>query len=165
MEEALKWLRISAAQGHCSALSALGSCYLFGEGVPEDRTEAMVWIQKGAEKGDSWAQYTLGGHYARGLEVAKDLQQAVVWYGKSAAQGYAHAQFYLGKCYRYGEGVGEDKVMAHHWWDLASDCGVEKVAKRAHEERDEVALFMTEDEIADARRLTTQFLQNQGKRT
>jgi hypothetical protein len=41
--EALKWLRLAAAQGDAEAQNNLGSMYGSGRGVPQDYAEALKW--------------------------------------------------------------------------------------------------------------------------
>ena len=35
----------AAAQGHVPAQLALGKCYAYGRGVPEDKEDAVLWLQ------------------------------------------------------------------------------------------------------------------------
>lgn len=53
--EAVKWVRKSAEQGNADAQYALGKCYHFGDGVPQDRVESMKWFRMAARQGHSEA--------------------------------------------------------------------------------------------------------------
>ena len=43
---AVEWYRKAAEQGLAKAQHNLAVCYLYGEGVPEDRDEAIKWLEK-----------------------------------------------------------------------------------------------------------------------
>ena len=49
--EAAKWFRAAAEQGHMYAQFNLGSSYANGDGVPQDKVEAAKWYRKAAEQG------------------------------------------------------------------------------------------------------------------
>jgi len=94
---AIKWFRKAADQGHSGAQVALGDMYYKGEGVAKDYAEAVKWFRKAAEQGNSYAQFSLGWMYAKGGGVAKDEAEAVKWYRMAAKQGEANAQGELKK--------------------------------------------------------------------
>ena len=48
-EEAVRWFRMAAEQGHAEAQYSLGVAYDTGEGVPEDDAEAVRWYRMAAE--------------------------------------------------------------------------------------------------------------------
>ena len=99
-----------------------------------------------AEQGHAGAQYVLGIMYDDGEGVLQDYKEAVSWFRKAAEQGNYAAQYELGKMYKAGEGVPRDNVQAHMWYNIASANGNEL----AGESRDEIALKMTAEEIAEA---------------
>jgi TPR repeat protein len=47
-DEALKWFRMAASQGHASSQSNLGFMYRDGEGVPQDYVQAHMWFNLAA---------------------------------------------------------------------------------------------------------------------
>ena len=59
MDEAVKWLRLSAKQGNSVAQYNLGVCYLQCEGVSTDPLEAYKWLALAASQGDNQARETL----------------------------------------------------------------------------------------------------------
>ena len=63
-EEAVRWYRLAAEQGHASAQYNLGVMYHEGHGVPEDNAEAVRWYRLSVEQGFAAAQHTLGLMYA-----------------------------------------------------------------------------------------------------
>ena len=108
-----------------------------------------------AEQGDAIAQYNLGLMSASGRGVPEDDVEAVRWYRLAADQGYASAQYNLGNRYANGEGVPEDDLLAYMWWNLAAAQGNETAqSKKAQAES-----RMTRDQIADAQRLSTEWIE------
>ena len=121
-EEAVKWYRRAAEQGHAQAQGQLGYCYAFGEGVAEDEGEAVKWYKKAADQGGAGAQYRLGMHYHfDGQGVAKDAMEAVKWYRKAADQGHAASQYVLGRYYDEGKVVPKDQIEAVKWYLKAAN--------------------------------------------
>ena len=74
--EAVKWYRLSAAQGDASAQFSLGAMYGNGQGVTQDYAEAMKWVRLAAAQGDAGAQYNLGNRYFSGQGVTQDYVRA-----------------------------------------------------------------------------------------
>jgi TPR repeat protein len=107
-----------------------------------------------AEQGNATAQFYLGIRYAKGQGVPKDPAEAVKWCRKAAEQGYAMAQYILGAMYHYGEGVPKNSVTAYMWYNLAATNGLEK----AVELRRSIEQEMTPAQIAEAQRLSAQFV-------
>jgi S1-C subfamily serine protease len=90
--EAVKWWRKAAQQGHPNAQCNLGVCYARGDGVAKDAVEAVKWYRKAAEQGSARAQYTLGVCFAGGDGLAKDYVEAYKWENLASAQGHAEAK-------------------------------------------------------------------------
>jgi hypothetical protein len=77
--EALKWFRLSAAQGNAQAESRLGYVYYWGRGEPQDYVEAAMWTKRAAEHGDQQAQRRLAAMYREGKGVPVDRKEAKKW--------------------------------------------------------------------------------------
>jgi len=144
-----------AEQGNSRAQYHLGIMYENGQGVPEDNKEAVKWYRKAAEQGDARAQYSLAIMYRRGRGVPEDNKEAVKWYLKSAEQGYYKAQNNLGLMYGAGLGVPQNYVQAYKWYNIAGAYGDETGTKN----RDAVAEEMTSDQIAEAQKLTKEWIE------
>jgi TPR repeat protein len=54
-EEAVRWYRLAAAEGHADALYNLGACYANGPGVPRDIDEALRLYKRAAAEGHAGA--------------------------------------------------------------------------------------------------------------
>ena len=125
--EAVKWYRKAANQGHLLSQKALGNCYFYGRGVSQDDQEAVKWYMKAAEQGDSFAQYQIGYCYLQGRGVKRDYREAAKWYLKALDQGYILAEYGLGKCfldcYMIGQGTHQDYLDALHWLSSSASRG------------------------------------------
>jgi hypothetical protein len=154
-ESPLEDVRTCAEQGDADAQNNLGLMYDNGEGVPEDDAEAVRWYRLAAEQGDAFAQDNLGSMYENGAGVPEDDAEAVRWYRLAAEQGDAFAQNNLGFMYDNGEGVPEDDVLAYMWWNLAAAQGDED----AQENKDILESRMTREQIAEAQRLSREWLE------
>jgi TPR repeat protein len=111
----------SADMGNDNAQNALGNCYLYGNGVPQDDKKAAEWYRKSADQGHEFAQNNLAMCYYNGNGVPQDFKKAAEWFRKSADQGYDEAQNNLGNCYYNGEGVPEDYKKAAEWYRKAAE--------------------------------------------
>ena len=156
--EAAMWYRKAAEQGDARAQMNLGFLYSKGEGIPKDEAEGEKWYRKAAEQGNARAQYSLGLMYwselREFLDIPKDDTEAVKWFGKSAEQGNAIGQRYLAVMYYFGFGVPVDEVAAYMWNILASAQG-DEIAKAGN---DEISLGMTEEQIAEAQKLSREWM-------
>ena len=91
--------------------------------------------------------------YTIGQGVPQDYQEAVKWYRLAAEQGNASAQAGLGFMYSEGQGVVQDYILAHMWTNLAASQAGGMVVKL----RDQIATFMTPQQIAEAQRLAREW--------
>ena len=51
-DEALKWVRMAAENGHRLAQNNMGARHVSGDGVEKNLVEAYVWFYKAASQGD-----------------------------------------------------------------------------------------------------------------
>ena len=123
-EEAVKWYRLAAEQGHALAQYSLGVLYDRGEGVTQDAREMVKWIRLAAEQGLARAQCSLGHFYSKGEGVTQNATDTVKWYRLAAEQGHNDAQFYLGDAYLYERGgVVKNIREAYIWHSIAVAFG------------------------------------------
>jgi len=142
-----------AKQGHAGAQYQLGLLYANGQGVPKDDVQARQWYEKAAVQGHAEAQVNLGSLYDYGRGVPQDFKLAAKWYRRSADQGNELAQRRLGLLYERGDGVPQDYVQAYMWYRL----GAAKGGASAVRMRDELAVRMTSDQIAEAHKLVKEW--------
>ncbi len=129
-EEAEKWYRKAAEQGHVGAQFKIGHMYnsLRGAlfpirlyGYENNKKRAVRWFRLAAEQGHPQAQFKLGMLYLNGYGVPKDYVEAVKWYRKAAEQGLADAQNRLANMYHDGLGLPKDYGQAVEWYRKAVD--------------------------------------------
>ena len=93
--------------------------------------------------------------YRDGDGVPEDDAEAVRLFRLAAEQGFALAQFNLGVMYANGEGVPEDDVLAYMWFNVAAAQGYEG----AQGNKDLLAERMTREQIAEAQRLSREWIE------
>lgn len=117
-DEAAKWYRLAADQGHAAAQFYLGAMYGSARGVARSYKAAIWWYSKSAAQGYRDALYPMAFAYEYGIGVTGgiNLPLAIEWYLKSADAGVWQAMERLGKAYRNGElGVTADPEKAKEW--------------------------------------------------
>ena len=149
-----------AEEGDPTAQYELGIMYQNGEGVPQNYSKAVKWFRKAAKQGDSNAQYRLGLKYSVGHGVPQDYSEAAKWFYKSAEQGNTGAQLSLARMYDRGNGVQQNDISAYMWSNLAASGGLE----RAEAHRDIIRQRISKEQIVEAERLSTEWLQKRTKR-
>ena len=139
MNEALKWYRMAAENGHKAALFDLAEGFAFGAWFArQDFAEAAKWYRKLAEQGDPMGQGMLGWLYATGRGVPEDRKTAVEWFRKGAAQGNAEAQYGMGvsieeswlESFYLSEPENWKTVM--DWYVKAADSGLKHHLQRLY---------------------------------
>jgi uncharacterized protein len=108
-----------------------------------------------ANKGDAQAQFIVG--YANFINL--NYSAAVKWYQRAADQGHADAQYTLGEMYLGGLGVQQSNMQAYVWFTLAADNNdpLSDTRDDAAQNRDLVAAKMATEQIAEARRLISEW--------
>jgi len=129
----------------------------------QDYATALKEWRPIAEQGSSAAQLYLGFLHANGQGVARDDDAAADWYRRAAEQNNMLAQIRLAMMYRRGRGVRQDPVKAHLWASLAARDekhlkGVATALRQALEPD------MTQAQVAEAERLTREWLEKHKKR-
>lgn len=121
-----------------------------------DIATAVGILRTVAEQGNSGAQATLALAYDTGHGVAQDSVEAVRWYRLAAAQGERSAQYNLAGMYDVGQGTAQDVVRAYMWFDLSAAGG----NSSAKDDLDALAKKMTPEQIAEAKQMAANCLQN-----
>lgn len=111
------------------------------------------WLPS-ALQGHAQAQFEVGVAFATGRAEPEDYAEAARWFEKAAEQGNARAQNGLAILYTKGMGVERDYVQAYVWFELAAErFGQGMRRDQALELRNMMAAFMTEEQLAEAKRL------------
>ena len=79
-------LEVGGAQEDARAQTKLGTDYLLGRGVEQDRDQGFKLIRGAAEKGGAEAQRILGNLYAYGVGAPIDLKESAKWRRKAAGR-------------------------------------------------------------------------------
>ena len=95
-DDAFKWMKQAADQGHALAQHGIGFMYLQGECVDKNESEAVKWFTAAAEQGLPGSQMTLGMMYEQGQGVEQNAELE-----------------------RLAEGVEQDAEAAQKWYKLA----------------------------------------------
>ena len=91
-QEAARWYRLAADQGHAKAQTLLGRMYAQGQGVAQNDQEAFRGGRKAANQGYAPAEALLGSMYYEGRSGApQDYVLAHMWVKLAAAQGFEKA--------------------------------------------------------------------------
>ncbi len=83
--------RLAADKGFFRAQTNLGTLYLNGTGVKQDKKEAYYWLLQSAKQNHARAQYNVARMLEKGDGVEKSLPEAFYWYQEASKQGIAEA--------------------------------------------------------------------------
>lgn len=114
-EEAIRWFRLAAAQGHTRAQYRLGKAFLDGTGVAQSYASALTWLKTAAIEGYAPAQYEYGRFFLDKENPKFSLPDAFRWMRLAAKDGDANAQEALAALYETGSGCVKDEVKAFFW--------------------------------------------------
>lgn len=111
-----------------------------------------------AAAGDPDAQFSLGKNYEAGRSgLKKDYAEAARWYQKSADQGNAYAEASLGILYHSGKGLPHDDVQSEMWFTISAAHVAHDDQSTVAEMRDSVAAHLTPAQLAEARKLASEW--------
>ena len=122
-EEAFKWIKAAADQGHAQANYFLGNFYRSGTWVEADGQQAFECYSKAAEQGNADGIERLGECYANGTGVPMDENIAFQYMQRAAELGNPKGLCHLGLYYLNGIGCRQDTELAFRWISQAIDTG------------------------------------------
>jgi hypothetical protein len=124
VKRAFELAAAGAALGCAHSKGALGCCYVWGHGVPQDVARGLALGRESEAAGSCFGQFVVGVCFRHGYSgVAQDNAEAVRLYSLAAAQGHAIAQINLGYMFETGLGVAQDRAEAIRWYRLATAQG------------------------------------------
>ena len=121
-ENAAKYFRKAAEDGHADAQYGLGTFYLIGNGVAQNTEEAWRWFSKAAGQGHAEAKEELDWikklkeHTKEGIQQVEDPEE------QDEVED-PEEQDALGMAYLNGEGVEQDDEEAVKWFRKAAEQG------------------------------------------
>lgn len=122
--EAVKWYKLSAAQGNAWSQNRLGDCYYNGNGVTKDYEKAFKWYSLSAEQEDMVATCNLGRCYLYGNGTEQNHEIAVQHFMYAAYNKNASGHAWLGFCYYNGYGVDKNIIIAKDQYEQAAAQGI-----------------------------------------
>lgn len=110
MEEYLRLLRLSAAQGYDRAQVDLAVCYINGVGelLPQSVDEGVRMLKAAVDKGSAYAMVVYGSMCVDGVYVEKDVDEGVRLVRKAVEKGEPEGIAVLALLYIEGIGVYMD---------------------------------------------------------
>ena len=110
--EAMRWYKSAAEQGHAAAQNSVGSVLQ----AEKKYAEARGWYEKAAAQDDARATHNLAALYDLGLGVAQDRKRAFGLYSKAADMGWAESMWNMANQYGAGQlGQPPDLLAACIW--------------------------------------------------
>ncbi|MBL4614314.1 MAG: sel1 repeat family protein [Magnetovibrio sp.] len=121
LERAYNLYKMSALQGHASAINNIGMMYLNGEFVEKNRFIAFQLFEKaGAEHAQ--AKDNLGQSYENGWGIGVDYDLAINFYQLAGDEGYKLAYYHLGQLHEKGRGGAPVNIKeAIKWYQIAGE--------------------------------------------
>lgn len=153
---AIEEWRPLAEQGDARAQAALGSLYIYGNGVELDYARGLDWTRRAAEQGDVTGLFNMGTIHAEGLGVEQDYEIAARYFREAAELDDAASRYNLGIMYARGLGVVRDDIEAVFWLNTASviagapDSGLPQLAQDAERLALTILMTMSQAEIDEA---------------
>jgi hypothetical protein len=86
-------------------------------------------------------------------EISADSQKPIAELIASAEKGDVKSQYELGLKYSSGKGIQKNKIQAYMWLHLAAEQGFSQAVSARYE----ISSTMSQDEIAEAKRLASKF--------
>ena len=122
---AAKWFQRAADLQYPTAMSLLGECALYGNGVEKDPARAVQLLTAAAAKNNAYAMRLLGDLYKGGLPgvLAQSFPEAFRMYSSAKDLGMLDAQGNLGVLYINAQGVPKDEAQAVKLWKSGAEQG------------------------------------------
>ena len=117
MNEAQRYYRAAAEQGHLFAAFNYGNNLMFGRGVPRDPAAALPWLLKAANANLAPGERLVGIIYRDGDGAPQDKARALAWFRRAADKGDIYSAGEVGAAYWNGaDGYAQDSAEAVRWF-------------------------------------------------
>jgi TPR repeat protein len=123
-------LKRALKAGDPEAAYALGTWYLHGQHVKQDRRKAVRLLREAADSNVANALYDLAVCYEKGAGIKKSPRLAFECYLRAALQGEEQSFYEVGRCFYYGVGTSKDTRVARIWIDRARELGISESANK-----------------------------------
>ena len=121
--EAVRLLKLSAAQRNPLGMFHLGVMYHVGQGVSLDAKKANYWFEKSAHAGHKIAMNNFGLYLLKGAAGEPDSVAAGYWFERSFEAGYIVALRNLVGMYSRGDVGAPGEVKIIDWHEQAAEAG------------------------------------------
>ncbi len=121
-QEAVRWYRKAAEQGHPEAQFFLGHCLFTGKGIDQNRAEAVSWWRRAADGSNTSARTCLGACYVIGTGVPQDQAKGMAMIRAGAEDGDDEAQHMLGLTF-YSRGPTTNIEETLYWLEESAGQG------------------------------------------
>lgn len=122
-------LQDAAMEGYLPAINAVASCYLAGQGTPEDRDMAERWAIIGANRGFAPAQNTLALIQMAQVPASQDaIFKAYRNFSLAACVGLPEARYFLARLLLAPGFAQHDSDLGLQWMLLAASNGYPRAA-------------------------------------
>jgi hypothetical protein len=119
---ALRWLHLSAREGHEEACHLLAALFARGHaGIIANQKESFLWLLRAARLGSLDGCHQVGEACLLGRGTEQDAARAVRWMRHAARRGHAFAQGHLAYLHWTQEGgLTRDEAEIYKWSRLAA---------------------------------------------
>ena len=145
--DAKKWLLKAALSGSPVAMRQVADGYRQGTlaGI-KDLLASVSWFKRAIDAGDGEAVLALSAMLVSGEEIPRDLKTAITLLSRAAEAGSAEAQVRLADIYAQGLGTTVDLIRSYALLLVAGEY------EPAKAKREELALKMSKDQLAEAQK-------------
>ena len=123
VEEAIKWYKKAAEQGHEFAQNNLGTRYKNEAQEEGGYFLALKYFQQSAAQGNSYGLFNLGWMYIDGKGVPQNYKKALEFLKEASEKGHQGALNDVGVMYKKGQGVNQSDEEALKWFQKAAEQG------------------------------------------
>ncbi len=110
--EAFRWFQAASDQGVAEATAWMGSYYLYGHGVTEDKAKGLAFIQSAVAAGDPVGLRFLGLMYESGGVLPRNYTRAFRMFSEAIEKGDTKSYDRLAYLYLKGNGAPRDVPKA-----------------------------------------------------
>lgn len=163
LQKAGQWFEKAAENDdNAAAFFELGALTIENDDSDESYTKAIEYFSKAAALEDPRAAFNIGVFHERGNGVPANLNEALNWYVKAAKLGHFPATVRLATTFDDADTMLYDPVAAMKWYSLAvllADSQKRDDLDAISTHRNRLAELMTTDQILEAERELSDFLQ------
>ena len=148
-KQAFDLLQRAAIAGHVPAMIELGSCYLTGRWVQQDRDKAIELWNRASQLGSVEADIRLAGANVLGQIHTEELDSALSVLRVTSQEGSLLSDLTLAHCYEKGIGLAQNKGEAYRIFHKSMLRGSETAFRAIRSMYDEIRPSTQEFQMPD----------------